>query len=172
MADQPELVTVFRSAEPSARREAEQIHNVLVEAGLHSSMFDDSTPGVVVGTWEVRVPEAETASAEQVLAAHAGAEQDEEDQGGRVDPSRQLDTESVYQSLGTNAEMEAMAIQGLLQSNGIDAIVVGDSILPQFGFEVRVARELLEQARELIAKAEAEGPQAASEEAEEPAPEV
>lgn len=170
MADERELVTVFRSADANGETEAHDIHDLLTEAGLHSRILDDSHPGVVHGSWEVRVPAGEAERAEQVLAADAATGQDEES-ASTADPSHQLDTESVYQSLGTNAEMEAMAIQGLLQSNGIDALIVGDTILPQLGFDVRVARERLAEALALIKQAETEGPDAALQQAGETAPE-
>lgn len=170
MADERELVTVFRSADANGETEAHDIHDLLTEAGLHSSVLDDSHPGVVQGSWEVRVPAAEVHHAEQILAVEAGTGTDGED-ALTADPSHQLDTESVYQSLGTNAEMEAMAIQGLLQSNGIDALIVGDTVLPQLGFDVRVAREHLQEAVALIKQAETEGPDAALRQAGETAPE-
>ncbi len=165
MADERELVTVFRSAEADAETEANQIQTLLAEAGVRAGVFDDTNPGIVAGSWEVRVPAAEAARAEQILAVNPGAENSESGPGGAIDPSHQLDTEPVYQSLGTNAEMEAMAIQGLLQSNGLEALLMGDSVLPQLGFEVRVAREHLEEARALIQQAEADGPEAAAREA-------
>ncbi len=43
--------------------------------------------------------------------------------------------------------MEAMGIKNLLESNGIAAVLVGDSVLPNFPFEVRVARDQVERAR-------------------------
>ena len=39
------------------------------------------------------------------------------------------------------SEMEAISIKNLLDSNGIAAVLVGDSVLPNFPFEVRVARD-------------------------------
>ena len=60
-------------------------------------------------------------------------------------------------------EMEAMGIKNLLDSSGIAAVLVGDSVLPNFPFEVRVARDQVDRARLLIADAEAKGPAAAEE---------
>jgi hypothetical protein len=153
MADERELVTVFRSAEADGEVEADQIQNLLAEAGLHSGIFDDTTPGVVAGTWEVRVPADEAARAEQIIAANPGGEDSEGQTVG--DPSHALDTEMVYRSMGTQAEMQAMSIQGMLAASGIEAILMGDSVLPQLGFEIRVARDRAEEAQSLIRQAEA-----------------
>ena len=54
-------------------------------------------------------------------------------------------------------------MKNLLESNGIAAVLVGDSVLPNFPFEVRVAHDQVERARLLIADAEAGGPAAAEE---------
>jgi hypothetical protein len=59
--------------------------------------------------------------------------------------------------------MEALGIKNLLESNGIAAVLVGDSVLPNFPFEVRVARDQVDQARVLIADAKLIGPAAAEE---------
>jgi hypothetical protein len=59
--------------------------------------------------------------------------------------------------------MEAMGIKNVLESSGIAAVLVGDSVLPNFAFEVRVARDQVDRARVLIADAEARGPAAAIE---------
>jgi len=152
MADERELVTVFRSAEADAETEADQIQTLLAEAGLRCGIFDDTNPGVVSGSWEVRVPAEEAARAEQILAAGVPGEP-------AADPSLKFDMERVYSSTGTLAEMQAGAIQGMLGANGIQAIVVGDTVLPQLGFEVRVARGQVEEANRLIEQAETSEPE-------------
>ena len=94
MAEEQDLVTVFRSAEADAETEANQIQTRLAEAGLRSGVFDDSNPGVIAGSWEVRVPAAEAARADEILAAEpAGAP------AGNASGS--LDMERVYNSTGT-----------------------------------------------------------------------
>ena len=153
MADERELVTVFRSAETDAETEADQIQTLLADAGLRCAVFDDSDPGVVSGSWEVRVPVEEAARAEEVLAAEVPGKL-------AADPSLKFDMEPVYSSTGTLAEMQAGAIQGMLGANGIQAIVVGDTVLPQLGFEVRVARDQAEEAQRLIEQAETAEPEA------------
>ena len=57
----------------------------------------------------------------------------------------------------------AMEIKNVLEANGIAAIVVGNSVLPTMSFEVRVARDQVERAREVIREAQAGGPKAAEE---------
>jgi hypothetical protein len=66
-----------------------------------------------------------------------------------------LDLETIYHAEGSpTAEVEALAIKALLESNGIAAVVVGDSIFPNLPFEVKVPRKHAERARQLIAEAE------------------
>jgi hypothetical protein len=84
----------------------------------------------------------------------------EEDQ---VDTSHDLDMVSIYHSETVDAEIEADVIRGLLDSNGIAAVVVGSAQLPVVGFEVQVARSQAEEAQQLIAEAEDGGPEAAAE---------
>jgi hypothetical protein len=59
------------------------------------------------------------------------------------------------------AEMEAIAIQNLLESNGISALLVGDSVLPYLPFEVKVPAAEADRAKQLISEAEQAGPAAA-----------
>jgi hypothetical protein len=63
---------------------------------------------------------------------------------------------------GTN-EMEVVTVQQLLESNGIPTVLVGDSPLPNFSEEIRVARGDAERAGQIIAEALAIGPSGASE---------
>jgi hypothetical protein len=80
-----------------------------------------------------------------------------------VDPSSDLDVVTLFSSSNTDAEMEAINIRGLLESNGIEAIVVGPRVLPSLEFQVQVPRAKAEEARRLIAEARAAGPAAAAE---------
>jgi Putative prokaryotic signal transducing protein len=80
-----------------------------------------------------------------------------------VDPSSDVDVVIVFSSSNHNAEMEATNIRGLLESNGIEAILVGPSVIPSLEFQVRVQRSTAEEARRLIAEARAAGPEAAAE---------
>jgi hypothetical protein len=59
--------------------------------------------------------------------------------------------------------MEALTVRQMLESNGIETVLVGDSPLPTFAEEVRVASEDAERAKTLIAAALAAGPAGAAE---------
>ncbi len=80
------------------------------------------------------------------------AENPPSDEAEEVDTSPALDLETIASAA---SEMEAMGIKNLLESNGIAAVLVGDSVLPNFPFEVRVAHDQVDRARLLIADAEA-----------------
>ena len=74
-----------------------------------------------------------------------------------------LDMVTLWRSGTVSAEMEADMIRGVLESNGIPAMVVGASQYPVLGFEVRVPRGKVSEAEELIEQAVAAGPDAAAE---------
>ncbi|MGH9664910.1 MAG: putative signal transducing protein [Bryobacteraceae bacterium] len=157
-----DLVTVFRSADPSAAEDAREAQDVLREAGLPARLLDDTAPGVVAGSYEVRVPRAEVARAEAILAEAAADddEDDEDDEPAGDDASQGLDMETVF---GASSEMEALSIQSVLAASGIDAFIVGDSVLPNLAFEVRVAQERMQDAKRIIEEAQKAGPAAAEE---------
>jgi hypothetical protein len=70
-----------------------------------------------------------------------------------------VDLETIFHAEGSaTAEVEALAIKTLLESNGIPAVIVGDSVLPDLPFEVRVARNQVERARQLIAEGQSKPP--------------
>ncbi len=69
----------------------------------------------------------------------------------------------VFSSSNHDAEMEAMTIRGMLESNGVEAMIVGPAVLPNLEFEVQVSEEFAAQARALIAEAQEAGPSAAAE---------
>jgi hypothetical protein len=69
----------------------------------------------------------------------------------------------VFSSSNHDAEMEAMAIKGVLDSNGIPAEIVGSHVLPALEFQVQVPQEVLEQARLAIREARQDGRRAADE---------
>ncbi len=157
---QADLVTVFRSLDVDAHSEADRVRLLLAESGLEPVLLDDKAPGVVEGTYEVRVPAEQSARAEELIAAEGGVEELEP-----VDPSADLDMAPVFHSEGSapTAEMEATEIQSLLVANGIDAMVVGTSTMPNLPFEVRVPKADVERARSIIDEAVAAGPAAAEE---------
>jgi hypothetical protein len=93
-------------------------------------------------------------------------EREDEQPGGEVPlTSHALDMVTLWTSdAGTvTGEMEADMIRGVLESNSIPVMVVGASQYPVLGYEVKVPRGRLREAEELIAQAEAAGPDAAIE---------
>jgi hypothetical protein len=60
-------------------------------------------------------------------------------------------------------EMEVLTVRQLLESNGINTVLVGDSPMPNLSEEIRVAEEDAERAQQLIADALAAGPTGAAE---------
>lgn len=139
----------------SARDDAEDIADLLAENGIQAELLDDSAPGVPEGVFEVRVPSVKVAEAERLIAENPLADEVEE-----VDPSSGLDLETVATG---QSEMEATSMKNFLDSNGIAAVLVGDSVLPNLAFEVRVARDQAQEARRLLAEAEESGPADAEE---------
>ena len=75
----------------------------------------------------------------------------------------ELELVTVFRSAGTTAEMQALGIQALLESDGISAILMGDSRLPNLPEEIRVAKADADRAMALIAEAESVGPKGAEE---------
>jgi hypothetical protein len=138
-----------------AKEDCQEILGLLRDAGIEAVLWDDSAPGVLEGVFEVRVSAANAAEAEKLIAENPLPDEVEE-----VDPSSELDLETIASAAG---EMEAFGIKNLLDSNGIAAVLVGDAVLPNFLFEVRVAHDQAARARQLIATAEATGPAAAAE---------
>ena len=139
----------------SAKEDAEAILDLLSDAGIQADLLDDSAPGVPEGVFEVQVRPADAARAEELIA-----ENPLPDEVDDVDPSSELDLETL---VSATTEMEAMGIKNVLDSNGIAAVLVGDSVLPNIPFEVRVARDQVARARILLAEAQARGPAAAVE---------
>lgn len=80
-----------------------------------------------------------------------------------VDPSHKLDMVVLFSSSNHDAEMEAHAIHGLLEANGISSIVVGTPQIPSLEFQVQVPRMRLEEAEKVLAIARETGPSAAVE---------
>jgi hypothetical protein len=153
----PEVVTVYRSTDRSAQEDAEAVRNLFVRNGIEAQLFDSSTEGVPSGAVEIRVPGDQVTLAESLLDSLDTPETE------GADPSRELDMVTVRRTMGTTGEMQALSLKGLLDSNGISAIVVGTSTMPNLSFFVRVSRADLERAEAAITEAEAAGPEAAAE---------
>ena len=79
------------------------------------------------------------------------------------EPRREEAMLPVFSSSNRDAEMESLAVQSMLQANGIPALVVGPHVLPNLEFQVQVPEHLLGEAQRLIEEARAAGPQAAAE---------
>lgn len=160
MDDQPERVTVFRSADHSAEEEAEEVRSLLEQADLSPVLLRDDAPGIPSGVCEVRVPAGESERADQVITADAELVRE------HVDPSRDLDLEILYESMGPTAEIEAIGVQSVLDANGIPNVFVGSSPYPSLRFQVRVPKRHMDEAKRALADARAAGPMAAEEGAE------
>ncbi len=158
MAGEASLTTVYRSADANAETDATAIKNLLIKAGLNPVLLDDTVPGVLSGTWEVRVPPEEFSFAEEVVS------QVDQDEPGAPDPSSEFDMVPLADTEGgALSEIEAISIKSILDASGITAVVMGTSQLPNLGFQVQVAEADLARARQVIAEAQAAGPAAAAE---------
>lgn len=69
----------------------------------------------------------------------------------------------VFSSSNHDAEMEAMAIKGVLDANEIPAMIVGPHVLPTLEFQVQVPEHLLDLARQVLREARQDGRRAADE---------
>jgi type III secretory pathway lipoprotein EscJ len=146
VSNETDLITVFRSMDAEAKEDAESIVELLSDEGIRATLLDDSAPGVPEGVFEVRVAASDAARADKLIAENPLPDEVQE-----VDPSSDLDLETIASGV---SEMEANGIKNLLDSNGIAAVLVGDSVLPNLAFEVRVAHDQAASARALIAQAE------------------
>jgi Putative prokaryotic signal transducing protein len=158
MSDSAEVVTVYRSMDADAKDDCATIVENLAADGIAATILDDTSPGVPEGTFEVRVAAADSARAEKMIEENPLPDEVEE-----VDDSPGLDLETIFSSVGTQAEMQAMGIKSVLDASGIATVMVGDSVLPYLPFEVKVARDQVDRARALITEAQALGPAAADE---------
>ena len=88
---------------------------------------------------------------------------EEEPESEALDTSHEMDAATLFSSSNHDAEMEALEIHNLLQANGIPSVMVGASVIPSLAFGVQVPRADLEEARRVLAEAQAAGPEAALE---------
>lgn len=68
---------------------------------------------------------------------------------------------AVFSSSNHDAEMESLAIKGVLDANEIPAMIVGPRVLPNLEFQVQVPEHLAAQARQTIEDARKGGRRAA-----------
>jgi hypothetical protein len=153
MGSDIEYVTVFRSAETDAENEAAQVYDRLAAAGLDAQVFGDDEPGVIEGSYEVRVPAPQSGEAERILSTPVVRQ--------AADPGHGLDMETVFSGQGAASEMEAMAVRAVLDASGIPSTLVGAPQIPSLPFSVQVPKSLVEAAKAALAEAQAAGPEAA-----------
>lgn len=155
MLEANEAVVIFRTADADRNTQADLLAERLRAAGIDAAVAGEEDPGVVVGTCEVRVAAADRGRAEEVMAAlpaHLDG-----------DLSADLDMVAIFTADGVSAEMEALAIKGILDSAGIEATVMAAPQIPSLPVEVHVARADAAAAMEAIEAARAAGPAAAEE---------
>ena len=87
----------------------------------------------------------------------------EPDQAAAPDASHDLDLVTIMRAAGVEAEVQAMSVKSLLEANGIDAFLIGDTRLPNLPYQVRVPRGRESEAKQIIADALSAGPEAAEE---------
>jgi hypothetical protein len=79
------------------------------------------------------------------------------------DPSHELDMVPLFSDSGAHAEMEAVAIQGILEASEIPSTLYGSSTLPVTEFSVNVPKDRFDEAQRVLEEARAAGPAAAEE---------
>lgn len=84
-----------------------------------------------------------------------------QEQAPDLDPG--LDMVPMFSSSNHDAEMEALAIHGILVANGIQAMVVGPTTFPSLEFQVQVPVSQYEEAQRVVAEARSVGPEGAEE---------
>jgi hypothetical protein len=141
----------------NAEQDAQAVRNFLVRNNIDAQLVDDNSPGIPSGSFAVQVPEEQAAEAKSLVVAA------EKTELSGSDLSHDLDMVVLRQTMGATGQMEALAIKGILDANGISNIVVGTSTLPNLSFFVRVPQADLERAEAIIAEAQAAGPAAAVE---------
>jgi hypothetical protein len=156
MTEQTEFVTVFRSGDPTAEADATAARECLTQAGMQAILLGDDAPGVIEGTWEVRVPMPDRARAEALLEARP-SESEDESEVPKEGLSHNLDFVTLFSSPANGAESEAILIQSILESNGIPCVMISGSQYPSLGFEVRVPKSRLQEAVALVEEARQSG---------------
>ena len=157
MGTELKQITVFRSADDSAEQDAGAIREVLQKAGLDPELLTHSEPGVSAWEVEVRVPASQEAQARQAILDAEDAPPEP------VDASHDLDLVTIYEGVGTAAEVEAVSIRSLLDANGIASVMMSAAQYPNFPWVVRVSRAMQERAESIIAEARQAGPEGAEE---------
>ena len=166
MTDLSGWVTVYRASDPDSETEAERVLERLKEAGLDAILLGDDSAGVVEGTREVRVAPDQAERAEALVAAQELAtakETEHPDPAQPGDASHDLDLVTIFRGQGNDAEVEAMFVRTVLHGADIPAFLVGSTQIPSLDFEVQVPRSMEEEAKRVLAAAEAAGVEASAE---------
>ena len=81
------------------------------------------------------------------------------------DRERQEALVTVFAGAGVSAEMEAQSVHALLESSGIESVLVRENVieLPVGTVEVKVVASDAERAEQIIREGEQAGPEAAEE---------
>jgi hypothetical protein len=90
-------------------------------------------------------------------------DREEEQPGGAMDVSHDLDVVSLYSSQTFEAEMEVEVIRSILDANGIPSVLSSNPYSNVLGYELRVPRNRLDEARRVVEEQRAAGPEAAAE---------
>ncbi len=141
----------------SAEDEANEVYGVLEEAGLAPILLDDSEPEVPQGAFVVKVPEDQSNRADELLTKF----EDERREEG--DPSHSMDLETLFSAVGATAEVEALGIRNVLDANGVPNVFIRPPQYPNLRFVVKVPKKYRREAEQILAEAEAAGPEAAEE---------
>ena len=89
--------------------------------------------------------------------------QDPEPDVELIDPSHDLDMVPLFTSQTVDAEVEADIIRGILDTNAIPSILIRATGYPPFGFEIRVPKAWVEEAKRVVQEQRDAGPEAAVE---------
>jgi hypothetical protein len=157
MAQENELVTVFRSADPDAEDQAVAVRDMLANANIEAELFDDTAPGVPEGAREVRV------SAQQAEVAERLVNDQKDPTPSPGDVSHNLDMVTLFATDAADGELVTLGIRSILDAQDIPSVLISGPMFPSLPFEVRVPKSRLEEARRAIAAAEEAGPSAAEE---------
>jgi hypothetical protein len=88
---------------------------------------------------------------------------EEQPESGTVDLSHDLDLVSLYSSQTFEAEMEVEVVRSILDAHGIPSVLSSNPYSNVLGYELKVPRNRLQDARRVIDEQRAAGPEAAAE---------
>ncbi len=147
------LVSVYFAKEYSANAEAEVLRSLLASAGIESVIRWTPPTFQNSGGVSLLVLSSQQRDAEQIIR-EAQSEEYMADQEHSQD-----DFVTVFSSGNHDAEAEAETVHSVLESAGIESVIVRENVqeLPTGGVEVRVLEHDAEEARNVIAAAQQAG---------------